>query len=1026
MFYISIELLEYWRENLAESVLNDVTNQQLAKSMQISREEYVQGKIEHREFLSSFRTESKECLLCPLVFQTNESVYVPFILLPVKITHEGYIQSTGSKPFIRRKYLSPIEEHRSEFTISSIEKVDQFWKRNPFPEKPSWKQSRQIVNEMRQLFDPLAGFGKNPLSQVLLIDVPDSKRDKGALWSIQDFYDNILWQKQANRILKPLACQMLRLESEIEQSTLSDSGSYSLQQWGQMSAEFGLTPSQRKAVQHFLALDEGDCLAIEGPPGTGKTTLLQSVIASLWVKSAFNKAKDAPIILASSMTNLAITNILNMFEQATTAKRMQFPTDRSFDEIESLQGRWLQGVDRLGAFCVAKSRIGDFPDQQLLVRPDRKEKRIISRNWLDFERIDLEQLDCLEKQYLKKSSQYLQRPVHDVKQAKTLLHGRLKQLVLTMRELLKHRLDQQKLERVHQQLQEKYGEGAIDSYLQQVAEREKQAQERYTQIQQTREEWYERLESRSAFEKWLATLPWIGPKVQAKYVQGNQYFIKRRLLDESFTAFTEQSINEQLVQIDAERQTTLNQQQAEKKVVAEYEALHRRVQAQQQMKQGQWDEWGVPSNLNDLENYLDRTYRFAAFWLATHYWEARVIESIRDRLEREDSEERTLPEFYREVAMVTPCLVVTMHSAPNFFRENPGFMHGFADLLIIDEASQALPELAFPAFAMAKKALVVGDTKQLPPIPSIDQKTDDQCLRKSGLAKKVESVDELHIRSHNGSVMQWANRLTKYVDDNGKPFMLREHFRCHSKIATYFNDEFYKGKLQVNTKDRTEYRIANIGDVRLPALAYAHVDGVEEVSGTSRVNHIEAATIALWVKQFFESNPMSTEEMLDTMAILTPFRVQANIIKDYLKKFQLNKLTVGTVHSLQGMQKEVVLFSPTYSDHSTNEFFYDRDAYILNVAASRAKQSFLIFGNLKCFGFGINKASGKLKEKCDDATEMLSLPSTDLVEGILDRSRKLVNAKVVNIHTTNIDTLNAEDSNVLINSTTESVSINHS
>ena len=38
------------------------------------------------------------------------------------------------------------------------------------------------------------------------------------------------------------------------------------------------------------------------------------------------------------------------------------------------------------------------------------------------------------------------------------------------------------------------------------------------------------------------------------------------------------------------------------------------------------------------------------------------------------------------------------------------YMLDFIDLLIVDEAGQVLPEMAAPSFALAKWALVIGDT----------------------------------------------------------------------------------------------------------------------------------------------------------------------------------------------------------------------------------------------------------------------------------------------------------------------------
>ncbi len=49
---------------------------------------------------------------------------------------------------------------------------------------------------------------------------------------------------------------------------------------GQMGYEFSLSESQRQALFHYLHISDGDIIAVNGPPGTGKTTLLQSVVAN--------------------------------------------------------------------------------------------------------------------------------------------------------------------------------------------------------------------------------------------------------------------------------------------------------------------------------------------------------------------------------------------------------------------------------------------------------------------------------------------------------------------------------------------------------------------------------------------------------------------------------------------------------------------------------------------------------------------------------------------------------------------------
>ncbi|MBW6087363.1 hypothetical protein HTS61_11735 [Escherichia coli] len=77
----------------------------------------------------------------------------------------------------------------------------------------------------------------------------------------------------------------------------------------------------------------------------------------------------------------------------------------------------------------------------------------------------------------------------------------------------------------------------------------------------------------------------------------------------------------------------------------------------------------------------------------------------------------------------------------------------FADLLIVDEAGQVLPEVAAASFALAKKALVIGDTEQIPPIwsiaPAIDvgnmleEKNFCRAVRKKRLPRNIRQSQTL-------------------------------------------------------------------------------------------------------------------------------------------------------------------------------------------------------------------------------------------------------------------------------------------
>lgn len=57
---------------------------------------------------------------------------------------------------------------------------------------------------------------------------------------------------------------------------------------GQMGGAYPLADLQREALHHLLATENGQLLTVNGPPGTGKTTLIQSVVANYYVAAALD------------------------------------------------------------------------------------------------------------------------------------------------------------------------------------------------------------------------------------------------------------------------------------------------------------------------------------------------------------------------------------------------------------------------------------------------------------------------------------------------------------------------------------------------------------------------------------------------------------------------------------------------------------------------------------------------------------------------------------------------------------------
>jgi hypothetical protein len=255
--------------------------------------------------------------------------------------------------------------------------------------------------------------------------------------------------------------------------------------------------------------------------------------------------------------------------------------------------------------------------------------------------------------------------------------------------------------------------------------------------------------------------------------------------------------------------------------------------------------FGGSDDLDELERQADVGTRFVLFLLATHYWEGRWLLAMEADLaaitasKGKNGKASVIPRWHRRM-MLTPCAVATFASLPGkltYSRRDGGkwateYLLDFIDLLIVDEAGQVLPEVAGASFALAKRALVIGDTQQIEPISSVPRPVDVGNLQSSGLLNGASDTDALVKRgicSTSGSAMRLAQEachVSPYPDLE-KGLYLFEHRRCYDEIISFCNVLCYKGKLRPLRGKAPE-------DAELPALGYLHIDGRSITSGSSR------------------------------------------------------------------------------------------------------------------------------------------------------------------------------------------------
>jgi very-short-patch-repair endonuclease len=260
---------------------------------------------------------------------------------------------------------------------------------------------------------------------------------------------------------------------------------------------------------------------------------------------------------------------------------------------------------------------------------------------------------------------------------------------------------------------------------------------------------------------------------------------------------------------------------------------------------------------------------------------------------------------------------------------------GLFDLVIFDEASQCDIASALPLFARAKRAVVVGDDRQLSFIPQLGQAQDRNLMKAQGLP----TAGMGRFAQSRQSLFDFAKRVPV-----AQRVLLRHQYRSAGPIVDYISETFYGGQLT------TSYDPGSIRPPKgqKPGLAWTHVPG-PSVAQQGNVNPAEADAIAAHVRLL-----LLEQDYDGSIGVISPFRPQVHAIETAVRarvpaqKLEGAEFRVATVDGFQGQERDVILFSPCLSANSAMSAvtFVQKDLRRLNVAISRARAVAHVFGDL--------------------------------------------------------------------------------
>ena len=291
----------------------------------------------------------------------------------------------------------------------------------------------------------------------------------------------------------------------------------------------------------------------------------------------------------------------------------------------------------------------------------------------------------------------------------------------------------------------------------------------------------------------------------------------------------------------------------------------------------------------------------------------------------------------KAIQALKPCFMMGPLSVAQYIA--PGTLK--FDLVIMDEASQMRPEDAIGALARGGQAVIVGDTKQLPPTSFFDRIAD---------SAGDDDDEEITLAEDAKSILELAEAIFT-------PRMLRWHYRSrHESLIAFSNKQFYKNDLIVFPSPSGQSGRFGVG--------WNYLD---QGATTTGVNPIEARAVAKAAAEALlkdrrrtvgvvAMNIKQAQRISDELAALAKDDpVLAKVLSDAENSTLGEPFFVKNLENVQGDERDIIIISMTYGPATPGARVPQNFGPItletgwrrLNVLFTRAKERMEIFSSMR-------------------------------------------------------------------------------
>ena len=330
--------------------------------------------------------------------------------------------------------------------------------------------------------------------------------------------------------------------------------------------------------------------------------------------------------------------------------------------------------------------------------------------------------------------------------------------------------------------------------------------------------------------------------------------------------------------------------------------------------------------------------------LLSQYWGSL---SDRKKLQKNFDLDMIFPALLNSLMIAVPVISSTFAAVERFLINCKS--ESSLGTIIIDEAGQASPHMLVGALLRAQKAIVVGDPKQIEPVQTVQDLFVEKIGGK-GLGKYRSK--ELSVQSLADAQNPFTG-IIKNLDGSeswvGCPLVI--HRRCKDPMFTVANELSYGGFMINKTIDSDD----SIDPCKESCWITYDASNIEASAGKDRYIQVQGQ-IAFELIQKLRARNAEFKDIF----IITPFTSVAHGFKTYMQSISDDivnwtdkdnksgwlKDNIGTVHTFQGKEAKVVIYMlGCQSDGSANGAIKWVNANNVNVAFTRAKEYIYVIGD---------------------------------------------------------------------------------